>query len=720
MTTSVLIESKPELARFLRTALDAALALARAEGVSPSPEQEDRLRRDAAGDDEAACARLEERFRLQRNLARVPSATLEAMLREGRLVALRWSGGWLLVQQAHGREITVFGPSQQEGRLTWSLLSDWLRDAGAAEVLSVSSVGAPDEEPAATPWARLSRLFQLDRRELWGLVIYAAVVGAISLAVPLAVQALVNTVAFGTLLQPVLVLALLLLAALAFAAWLRGLQAKAVEALQERLFVRVTLDLAFRLPRVSLESFDGHPAASPRYFYDVVTAQKAMAKLSMEGLALVLQTLIGLTLLALYHPLLLGMAVLLLLAVTVILFGLGQKAVATAQKESKTKHNVAGWLQGLARGNLYRQAGGSALALRKADGLAREYIEARRKHYKIVFRQIVSALSLQVIASALLLGLGGWLVIRGQLTIGQLVAAELVLSLVLSGLSKLGKHLETLYDLLAGADKLGALHNLPQERSGAQAPGKREGAAALALGDLTYQYEGQTGPALRGISLSISPRQRVGISGASGAGKTTLAELVAGVRAPQRGSVWLDNEPVAALRRAEFRHQVAFVDGPSFFPGSLAENVHLGRPEVSNAELRRCLEAVGLWSEVAMLPHGTETELNEHGAPLSRGQLARLAIARALAGGPRALVIDNALELLDPASVDRLLDGLFRWQPACSLILFTCNPAALSRCDVHYALEQGELRLVGDGGRHLHPLRERRNERPEKGRDGER
>ena len=161
----------------------------------------------------------------------------------------------------------------------------------------------------------------------------------------------------------------------------------------------------------------------------------------------------------------------------------------------------------------FRQRGGSAHALRRSDELARDYLGARLKHFKYLFRQILGALGLQAVASALLLGLGGWLVINRQLTLGQLVAAELIVTAVVAAIAKFGKHLEAWYDLLASMDKLGQLVDLPLEQDTGESVPPRSGPAALALHGLEFHYR-EDAPVLSGASLEVRAGESVAITGA--------------------------------------------------------------------------------------------------------------------------------------------------------------------------------------------------------------
>ncbi|HEU4533653.1 MAG TPA: ATP-binding cassette domain-containing protein, partial [Polyangiaceae bacterium] len=408
-------------------------------------------------------------------------------------------------------------------------------------------------------------LLRAERSDVWVVVAYAVTIGLLSLAVPVAVQSLVNTVAFGSLVQPLVVLTLLVLAGLGFANALRALQARVVELIQERLFVRAAADLAFRLPRA--EAFGGHhgPELVNRFF-DVLTVQKGAASLLLDGLAIVLQTAIGMLLLAFYHPLLLAFDVVLLGAVAFLLLVLGRGATGTAVEESKAKYAVAAWLEELARHPAaFKGPGGSSFALGRVDALCRRYLGARRRHFRVLFRQIVGALTLHAVASAALLGIGGWLVLARQLTLGQLVAAELVVSAVVAGVAKFGKHLETYYDLLAAVDKLGHLVDLPLEREGGDEPAPAKGAPAVEVrGD-------------GGLHLALAAGERVALVGPNGSGKSALLERLYGLRGAAGGALRFEGAPAADWSLDALRRRVALVRGHEVFEGTLADNVALGR-----------------------------------------------------------------------------------------------------------------------------------------------
>ncbi len=545
----------------------------------------------------------------------------------------------------------------------------------------------------ASPLTRLFALLRLERDDIGVACIYAVGVGIASLAAPIGVQALVNTVAFGGLLQPLVILTLLVFAGLVFAGVLRALWAWVIERIQQRIFTRVAVDLAYRLPRVRVDALRAaHGPELVNRFFDVLTVQKGAATLLVDGVSIVLQTGVGLIVLAVYHPILLAFDVALLLALGFVLFGLGRGAVDTSLKESKMKYAVASWLEQMAEHTVtFRANGGGAFARAKAEDLLREWITARNKHWKVLYRQILGSLVVQVLASTALLGVGGWLVIDGKLTLGQLVAAELIVTTVVAGIAKFGKHLESFYDLLAGVDKLGHLVDLPVESAGGTLLPRRAVGAQVRLVNVSFGYPNSE-KALGRVSLNIEPGARIGIVGASGSGKSTLVDLLYGLRAPTHGRIDIDGVDMRNVDLAGLRDQTAALRHIEIFEGTVTENVRLGRRDVHTNDVREALQAVGLYDEVTALPHGLEEVLSNGGQTLSQSQALRLCVARAIAGKPRLILLDTSIADFDPATRKVVMNALFNRSAAWTLIVTTHDREVLRHCDEIHALQEGQLR----------------------------
>lgn len=525
------------------------------------------------------------------------------------------------------------------------------------------------------PWARLVELLRLERRDVWMILAFAFGVGLLSIVTPAAIEALVNTVAFGVLLWPVVVLAIVMLAFLCFAALLRSMQVLVAEYMQRRIFARTAHAFAMRFAQAEIESFDGrNPTDIVNRFFEVASVQKAITSLLVEGVGIVMITFVGLIVLSFYHPFLLTFALVMVVLLTFLLGVLGLGGVQSSIKESYAKYDMAAWLEELAKcPHTFRFGQGGGLALERADALAGAYVDARRTHFRVVWRQTVFALLLEAVASTVLLGLGGWLVINRQLNLGQLVAGELIVTLVLTSLSKIGKYIETFYDLQASLDKLGVLGTLILEPAGGERlPESKEPLSVVA----------ELGRGADGVKrLEVAPGERVAVDGPAGSGKTFLIETLALLRLPHEGLLEFDSIDARSLDRAATRLDIALVGRAETFAGTVAENIRVGRTELSAADIRKALDMVGLATAVARLPQGVATPLASDGLPLSTNQLLRLTIARAIAGRPRLLLIDGLLDGLDTRSCPELIESLFDRGASWTLVIVTARAELQQRCD---------------------------------------
>ena len=520
-----------------------------------------------------------------------------------------------------------------------------------------------------TPRHRLFSLLQLEKNDLWVAVVFSLAIGVLSLAVPVATQALVNTIAFGTVLQPLLILSLLVLGLLMVSAFLQVVRFRVVELLQRRVLVRLSSESIHRLLncRTDVLRLQNGPELVNR-FLDIVIVQKASATLLVDGLSVFTQTIAGMALLGIYHPWLLAFDIVLLAALLIVIFPLGIGAIYTSVKESKAKYALVGWLEEIARNSTtFRATAPAQFASSRCDDLVKEYLNYRSRHFRILLRQFGGSLFLQALASAALLGVGGMLVIQRELTLGQLVAAELVVSAVLAGISKLAKHLETFYDLMASLDKLGTLSDLPAETSGEElSPGT--GPASILVRSPNYQ-------------LAVPARQKLALRGGSGSGKSSLLDAISGYADLPGTTVEIDGADIRNLRLRELRAEIALVRGVELFHGTLLENVRIGR-DLSAAQVRTALDQVGLWAAIHELPEGLNTVLATGGAPLSEGQKQAIMMARAIIGAPRLLIIDEALDSIqDSDERDLFRNILFAPEAPWTLLLVTAREDLMGCCD---------------------------------------
>ena len=526
---------------------------------------------------------------------------------------------------------------------------------GRVEILLIEAPGLAGAAAAdhVSPQQRLWSLLALERRDVGVVVAFGILASMLALATPLAVQVLVSSIATSALLQPLLVVSVLLGAALTAGGILRVLQLVVVEVLQRRVFVRLVGDLAWRLPRVAVAEREKQDTTKlVNRFFDVVTVQKVLAALLLDGVMLVLELIIGLALLAAYSPLLLAVSLALLVGVVVVVFVFGIGGVSSSVDESYAKHDVAEWLEELVRHpTLFRGASARRFGMQRLDASTRRYILARQRQFSVLLRQAIGGFSLQVVAAVGLLAVGGWLVVQGRLTLGQLTAAELIVTAITWGLIKLHKQIEAAYDLLAAVDKIGHLIDLDTEG---------DHGIAVAPGPLAVAVEGvlfDEDDGLGAVSLQVAAGEVVAVLEHDSHRGIRLTNTMFGLQKPPRGRVQIGGDDVRMLSLPSLRERVQLVRQPEVFEGTVAENLRAGHAHVDSRALMAALAVVEL---DRFFVEGLEQRLVP-GSQLLTPTVGRcLMIARALVADAGLILLDGALDGLAPAVVVRILDRLAR------------------------------------------------------------
>ncbi len=590
---------------------------------------------------------------------------------EGYFLVLRPKRRSGFVVYADGKEKTVTQRWLQknaavdtESNYRWYLAQSMF----VAEAASTYNYQSGTHSAPLSPLKRLLALLKPESTDVRTVIVFGIFVGILSLTTPLAVEALVNTIAFGRYLQPLVILSFIVFIFLAFRAGLAVMMTVVVEVIQRRLFVRVVEDLSLRLTRVPVSYLKSHhgPELVNRFF-DIVTVQKVTSKLLLESLMLILQTAIGLSVLAVYHPFLLGYDIGLLTMMTVVLFIIGRGAVKTAKIESGLKYETAAWLQEIVRHpTTFKFNGGLGFAINRADELAARYIQSRREHFMILIRQVTFSMLMQAVAATVLLGLGGYLVIEGQMTLGQLVAAELIVTVILGSFAKIGKDLESFYDLLASVDKLGKLFDLPADPADKLQLAPQDGASSIGLVDL----KSMPGSGVQ-ITTEIPAGSTVAITGSSGSGKSLLLETIAGLHAPVDGFALVNGTRVDLISAESLQSRIGFVSAIEIFEGTVEENLRLGRREITTGSINEIIERMGLHRTITNLKDGYQTRLSVSGYPLATGQSIRLVLARALIAHPGALLIDGLLDRLSDDDLEDVLSRLKTFQHETTILIAT-------------------------------------------------
>lgn len=519
--------------------------------------------------------------------------------------------------------------------------------------------------------SRLNSILMLEKGDIFKVALFAFAVAVLSLVIPIAVENLVNTVAFGVLLWPLLVIEAILCACLALAAAIKAMQVYLVECMQRRLFAFTVNKLSGNFSRLAMDHMDGHAGSSIAYrFLEISTLQKSVASLLLDAMGIIITSIVGMVVLAFYHPFLLGFDLFLICVCSVVFLMLGWGGTKSSIHESHEKYEMADWLERmLANQKTIRLHSDSSFVSQKSNSLLVNYLSSRKNHFQVVWRQTLFALGLQVVANAVLLGLGGWLVINRQLTLGQLVAGELIVTLIVASLAKFGKYAEVFYDLVTSAEKLGLLADLPVQKQGGSSLQKTSAGMDVRIIQPVISQQ------ISGLDLHFVPSERALLVGPN---TSEVFEMISGLRVPRNLHIELDGIDVRGISMMNLDGQIGFISNPEILPGSVYENISLGRLFVGDVEVRETLQRVGLLNKVMSLPDGLDTIIGKERKSWNAQEEVLITIARVIAGKPRLLILDKILDVLDHTTRKRILSELMDPKWNWTLLVSSNNPEVAS------------------------------------------
>lgn len=550
---------------------------------------------------------------------------------------------------------------------------------------------------ALTPWARFIRLLNFERKLIYSILSYAIFAGLVSLSLPLGIQAIINLIQGGQITTSWYILVLLVILGIAFGGLLQYMQLRISEDLQQRIFVNSSFDFAYRLPKITMNAFYGYyPPELANRFFDTITVQKGVSKVILDFSGSILQILFGLILLSIYHPFFIIFGLLLLFLIFVLFKYTASEGLKTSLTESKYKYRVANWLQEVAR-SLYsfKVSGKTTLAMEKNDVLVSSYINARENHFRILRLHFIKMIIFKVLVTAGLLIIGGLFVLNQQMNIGQFVAAEIVILLVINSVEKLMLGLENLYDVLTSIEKIGQFSDMELE---SQEKGKefdKSDDFVIELKDVGLKYTDSEKYSIRQINFSIHPRNSICITGTSGSGKTTLLKVLAGINKHTEGQFYVNGTSFNNINLNHYRSFLGIsISGILPFEGTIKENIAFNNPDVSEEDIRWAIDKTGLGDFVKNSPKGLNTMIYPEGKHLPYSISKKLVLARAIAHKPKLLILKDPLDQLDEIDSEKILDFLYDKTNPWSILVVSRNPKWLNRSETVLEMTDGKLNFT--------------------------
>lgn len=532
-----------------------------------------------------------------------------------------------------------------------------------------------------SPFERLSAHIKSEKDDLLVLTYLTLGYSLLSIATPVAVQALVNNVTMGGVIQPLIVISVILFGLLVLSGLLFVLETYVVELIQRRLFVGTAMHVAHKTQGAVISIYDKtNPVELVNRFFDVTTIQKSAAVLLTVGYIAAIQIIIGSMILIFYSFYFAIIVIIVLLFFWFIVSILGKEATNTAIEESKAKYATAAWLESIA-GNFYlfKFYNGLHRAESFTNKLANQYLAKRSTHFSHLLRQIFSAVMFYAFIGAVMLATGGILVVNSQINLGQFVAAELIFFGILGAFVRLVSKLGDYYDILAALDKIGVLDDLPQEEIKANQTAL-ERLHSLALNAISFAYSDRIHP-IQNISFQLKKGSSLAIMGISGSGKSTIVDLITGLRMPTKGQIEYNGVDLRQVNREILRNKIGIATEVEIIEGSILENIQLNNTDISMHEINAVLTELNLADDFAKLEHGLDTALTDFGAPLSTTQLQRLMLVRAIVTNPELLIIDGIIDSLSVEQTKIVIDYFIRRKDDWMLLLTTRSKEIAAQFD---------------------------------------
>ena len=539
---------------------------------------------------------------------------------------------------------------------------------------------APDTPPSNLFQAGLGfvgLLFRLERHVLGLIFSYSIAIGLFSLIVPLTVQELVNTFAFA--IQPVTIvtLAVIMVLALLLVGAFRALQYYAVEVLERRLFARVAIAMTQQLPRLRFHGF------KPRYanlFAETIFMQRAVSVLLVDFINVVVGGSVGMTILVFYHPYFLLYNAVLLAGFNIVFFLLNQGGLRADLNMSHAKYDTLHWLQEISYNLLhFKSTDSQSLLINKTDQLLDTYMETRRSRFAVLIRQYIGSLGWQALAHGGLIATAGWLLSVGQLTLGQFVAAEVLVSGILINFDGVVKRMGHIYYFMTALNELNLFFSLPKDQGAATLslplPDPTVHGIRVTCKDLTFAPAGIS-PIFENFNLEVMPGEKIAIYAGSAMAKSTLARMLGGLESPTSGVIRYNGVDLRHLNLdALNRYRGYILDTQlSLFEGTLEENIVLGRSYVPYSDVQWALRFAELEEDVDSLPQGLKTDMGSSTKVFAPPHILRILIARAILGRPQLLVFDGLLHNMPPAMRETILRRLCSKEEPWSVIFVSNDP----------------------------------------------
>lgn len=533
------------------------------------------------------------------------------------------------------------------------------------------------------------QILRLDKKDISSIYAFAILAGIVSLSLPLGIQTIISFVMAGSVSTSIVILIVLVV----FGTFLNGLlqvrQLEIIEKLKQKIFLRYGLEFSDRLPKLDTEKLDKYylPELVNRFF-DTISLQKGLDKLLLDVPAALIQTLLGLLLLAFYHPIFIGFGALLLLIIILILRYTSPQGLALAMQSSDYKYQVASWLQEIARVVKSFKYSKSTLNVDKTDSLIAKHLDARTQYFKVLLVQFWSLISFKIVITAAMLIVGTLLLVDQQINVGQFIAADIVIITIIGSVEKLILSLDKVYDALVSIEKLSKVTEAELESDGSLVLDNTiQQGVSVEFRNTNYGFE-EGKQIISNLNYNIPAGHLVYVSGASGSGKSTLMRLLTGTLKNFDGGILIDNQPIKSYNLQSLRIATGILlNSQDIFHATLRENITMGNPSIDVVEMSNYVEKFGLTDFVQSHSAGYDYVLDPSGKKLPKTIRQKILLIRALLGKNRLLLLEEPFEDLDEPARKALVD-IIKNRSNCTVLIASNDTTIAKECDTILHLQK--------------------------------
>jgi ATP-binding cassette subfamily B protein len=537
-------------------------------------------------------------------------------------------------------------------------------------------------------------LINLNKADIGSIYFYAILSGILQLSVPIGIQSIIGYVLGASMVSSIYILIFLVTLGVFIVGLLQINQMKIIEKLQQLLFVNYAFEFIDKIPKIEFyKKVNYYIPEKVNRFLDINILQKGFSKLLLEIPTAIIQIIFGLILLAIYHPIFIVFGLTLAIILTIVLYLSSQSGLDISIKESNYKYEMVSWMQEVGKSiKAFRYNQEAELSSKNTDNIAVNYLNSRTKHFNILLLQYKTLIAFKTFITAILLIIGVYLLINQLWNIGEFIAAEIVILIIINSVEKLILNLDTAYDVLTSLDKLSSVIESPEENQGSLEFSSNE--ISLELINFSFSYT-NSHPILKNINLKIPKNSSVCIIGNENSGRSTLLNLLSMNYLNFTGNLLVNSIPIHNYNMNSLRKKVGICFNElEIFSGTVLENISLGRTDVTPEGIIAIAKELEFDNILQNFSQGFETTIDANGNSLPNSIAKKIILLRTLVHHPLLLILEEPWLGIEENYKQKLITYLLKKSLNSTVIISSNDLDFAKKCDYRFELKNGQLEFL--------------------------